>query len=194
MPPQTTTCSIDGCDRPRRKREWCETHYQRFRSTGSPTGSSRKIRPSQCTVDTCTEPYYCRGYCVFHYLRAKKGQRLELPKYGLRPLAERFWEKVAKTESCWLWAGITNAGGYGIINVKNVPRLAHRISLELHGIFIPRGMTVDHLCCVRPCINPAHLEVVTLQENIRREFARQQERPSAPNSDNNSASLSECPS
>ena len=46
--------------------------------------------------------------------------------------------------------------------------LAHRISYEIHVGLIPEGMTIDHLCRVRHCFNPNHLEVVTLKENLMR--------------------------
>jgi hypothetical protein len=81
-----------------------------------------------------------------------------------RPLAERWAAKVQKTETCWLWTGAISSTGYGRLNLY----YAHRIAFELHIGPIPEGMTIDHLCRVRTCVNPAHLEAVTLAENIRR--------------------------
>ena len=65
---------------------------------------------------------------------------------------------------CWLWTGATNDKGYG----RHRSTLAHRASLSLSGISIPAGKEVDHLCRVRCCVNPAHLEVVTHRENLLR--------------------------
>lgn len=78
-----------------------------------------------------------------------------------------FWEKVEKTSTCWLWkASLTN--GYGQL-VRNKKRhLAHRYSYEICCGSIPKGLQLDHLCRVRNCVNPAHLEPVTCGENLRR--------------------------
>lgn len=66
---------------------------------------------------------------------------------------------------CWEWVAYRNpVSGYGYF--RGVP--AHRISYELHVGPIPPGYQIDHLCRVRACINPDHLEAVTLQENNRR--------------------------
>lgn len=80
---------------------------------------------------------------------------------------ELFWAKVQKTDTCWLWTA-RSCNGYGSFGIGRVPRLAHRVAYtELVGP-IPKGMTLDHLCRVRACVNPAHLEVVTAEENVRR--------------------------
>ncbi len=78
----------------------------------------------------------------------------------------RFLSKVRKTESCWLWTGATNDKGYGYFwEGKGKWRKAHRVSLSIHGVDIPSGMVVDHICRVRNCVNPAHLRVVTQRQN-----------------------------
>ena len=70
---------------------------------------------------------------------------------------------------CWLWLGATIWGGYGRIKFGDRHQLAHRVSYEVYtGHPIPAGMTIDHLCRTRSCINPTHLEVVTQQENVLR--------------------------
>lgn len=89
---------------------------------------------------------------------------------------ERFWSKVSKGDGCWLWTGYKNPGGYGTFTRRFLfnrnERLAHRISYILaRGQAIPSELTLDHLCRVRECVNPAHLEVVTLRENILRGMA-----------------------
>lgn len=88
------------------------------------------------------------------------------------PLVERFWVKVEKTPTCWLWKGTILTSGYGQItesnNVGGKSKLAHRLSYEIHKGVIPRGLHLDHLCRVRHCVNPDHLEPVTPKENNRR--------------------------
>ena len=84
----------------------------------------------------------------------------------------RFWSKVNRTETCWLWAGASNPQGYGHLRVGKKHVRAHRYAYELLVGPIPEGLQLDHLCCVTSCVNPAHLEPVTAQENMRRRQER----------------------
>lgn len=75
-------------------------------------------------------------------------------------------------DSCWLWAGGTNAYGYGVVD-KVIDRVrcrmqAHRVMYENVVGPIPKGLVIDHLCRVRACVNPDHMEVVTVRENVLR--------------------------
>lgn len=79
-----------------------------------------------------------------------------------------FWAWVEKTETCWLWKGRLNNKGYGQASLKGRMRLAHRLAWELLRGPIPEGAVLDHLCRVRRCVNPDHLEPVTTRENLLR--------------------------
>jgi hypothetical protein len=81
---------------------------------------------------------------------------------------ERFWSKVDKTDSCWLWNASKCQNGYGRFRFKGMARLAHRIAYELINGKIPDGMEIDHLCNNSSCVNPDHLEAVPHAENMKR--------------------------
>ena len=69
---------------------------------------------------------------------------------------------------CWRWTGFHNSKGYGIARIDGRSEGAHRVAFKaVHGT-IPDGLEIDHLCSVRDCVNPAHLEAVTHVVNIRR--------------------------
>jgi hypothetical protein len=71
---------------------------------------------------------------------------------------------------CWLWTGKTNGRGYGVTS-HGTPRTdvyVHRLAYETWVEPIPDGLHVDHLCSVRNCLNPEHLEAVSVAENNRR--------------------------
>lgn len=81
---------------------------------------------------------------------------------------ERFWPKVFKTPGCWLWLGCVNSNGYGAFAAVRRQIPAHRYAYEVKVGPIPEGMTLDHLCRIRRCVNPDHLDVVTRGENTLR--------------------------
>jgi hypothetical protein len=84
--------------------------------------------------------------------------------------AQRFWAKVEKTDTCWMWKGGVSSSGYGMFcGGRQFPiTCAHRVAYEFACGPIPAGKEIDHLCRVRTCVNPAHLEAVTRSENMRR--------------------------
>jgi hypothetical protein len=89
----------------------------------------------------------------------------------------RLWRRVIGDEptACWEWTGGTSSAGYGLIQAGAtapgggpMPSLVHRLVWELLIGPIPVGLTIDHLCRNRRCVNPGHMEVVTRAENGRR--------------------------
>ena len=72
---------------------------------------------------------------------------------------------------CWLWRGKRDSNGYGQVRVGDRLQMAHRTVYEQFNGPIPEGKGLDHLCRVRNCVNPDHLEPVSSRENTRRGFS-----------------------
>lgn len=89
----------------------------------------------------------------------------------------RFWVKVNKDGPvpdvrpelgpCWVWLASTQ-NGYGSVGMGRRTVLAHRHAYETLREPIPEGLVIDHLCRNHGCVNPDHMEVVTIAENTRR--------------------------
>jgi hypothetical protein len=86
------------------------------------------------------------------------------------PIEKRFWNKVHKTSSCWIWQGATKGrdDDYGCVRINGRGEYAHRVAYELVKGPIPNGLHLDHLCRERLCVNPDHLEPVDNRTNILR--------------------------
>jgi hypothetical protein len=81
----------------------------------------------------------------------------------------RFLSKVSKLDSgCWHWLASYTWDGYGRFKLNRQMMCAHRVSYLIYRGEIAAGLVIDHLCKNRSCVNPAHLEAVTIGENNRR--------------------------
>lgn len=129
-----------------------------------------------CSQIDCDKRAEARGLCSTHYYRLRTyGDPSKLGPRGARgaiiadPL-ERFWSKVDKREGgCWYWQGNRRRrGGYGSMFWQGSLQSSHRIAYQILIGPIPDGLVLDHLCREPACVNPDHLEPVTVAENSSR--------------------------
>lgn len=111
-----------------------------------------------------------RGMCRACHERDLTERRMAGPIEGriTRDPVDRLTESVHFDVECWLWTGQLNNHGYGLFSYKNRKRAAHLVLWEHVVGPVPNGLELDHLCRVRHCVNPDHLEPVTHEENQRR--------------------------
>lgn len=165
-------------------------HYQRWEHTGDPLAFRPRpvIVKRPCSVLGCDTVERSRGWCLAHYTRWRLyGDPLGTPPLRVPrpsvPLEVRFWAKVERGPvplfrpelgPCSVWTAARNPAGYGRFGQL----LAHRFAHELLVGPIPAGLEPDHLCRVPACLKvwadedgPAHIELVTHAENMRRGLA-----------------------
>lgn len=91
-----------------------------------------------------------------------------MSRWPVRSEEQRFFQKVQKTEGCWLWTAALSHGYGRFMRDDRTAAGAHRWSYEYHVGPIPDGLVLDHLCRTPACVNPAHLEPVTQGVNSTR--------------------------
>ena len=114
--------------------------------------------------------------CSKHYIRLKRHGTT------VSPFLDNWTRYMVDETGCWLWAGPIYNNGYGKLSrAAHGTRLAHRaFYMRRHGD-LARSVDLDHLCRIRHCVNPDHLEPVSRSLNIKRGYnARRQRDTSFP--------------
>ena len=120
-----------------------------------------------CLIKGCDGAIVARGWCNAHYTRWRVHGN---PLTNLRDVTDeqRFLRFVDPSGGCWEWRGARMSDGYASFQANGKTTLGHRWSYQNWIGPIPDGLTLDHLCRNRGCVNPAHLEPVSSRENVLR--------------------------
>ena len=140
-----TPCSVKGCDR--------YEEHKRGKYVGLCAGHKNQIQQGRSTRDNLKA-----------FTRAPA-------RINKKPLHDRFFSKVEKTETCWNWTG-TLVKGYGCTSVNGRSKRSHRVSYELLVGPLEPATILHHKCANRKCVNPDHLQVVSYTENMAEMFER----------------------
>lgn len=158
---------------------------------GSVVAPPALVRPTRrsnmknrtCTIEGCGRFLEAHGLCLRHYYRwFKYGDPLEPDRssptieFTASDLAriDRLLSHVVVTPGpldtdCWLSTYAKGTSGYTAIGISGGRHArSHRLAYAALVGPIPKGLHLDHLCMVRHCVNPDHLEPVTAEENARR--------------------------
>ena len=138
---------------------------------GSVRAKRSEVKSPDLTSPDLTSSGRDQAQVVEYVTREAPGSpdAIRSPAPEILDLAPRLRSKITPDPSgCWLWAASLGTAGYGQVWDGVTMRRAHRVTYTLLVGAIPEGLEIDHLCRVRRCVNPAHLEAVTKQENQRR--------------------------
>jgi hypothetical protein len=139
--------------------------------SGSGTGSCGSIRT--CQIAGCLREHFADGYCNPHYKRKRRyGDPVGGGRFRDESDAIRLSHLYAiQPGGCWLWQGAIDRVGYGEVWWRGKRHRAHRaVYAALRGEWPVHEL--DHLCRVKHCVNPDHLEPVSHSENLRRHYAK----------------------
>lgn len=142
-------CSINSCNSKIHGRGWCSHHYNKWYEFGDPE-TTRIV-----------------GRIKFTELEIIDSFISKINKNGPIP------ENNPKLGPCWLWTGGLNPKKYGTFSKHGKTASAHKTSYEFFIGPVAKGLQLDHLCRVRHCVNPKHLEPVTGKVNQNRGLVNQ---------------------
>lgn len=164
--PAKKICRVENCGRTvaHKAKRLCKTHAE-YDRIGKDLHAI--VKPEEfCSISGCTRRRKARGWCHTHYTRFIRHGNPNSVGLIYGDNEKRFWSKVDKTPTCWVWTGSPHSAGYGTILIDGQIKYAHRVSYEMAYGRIPEGLEIDHICHNRPCVNPSHLRPVTRKQNM----------------------------
>lgn len=169
-------CAVSDCNATSYARGYCHPHYDQMRLYGETRQA--KIYHKTCSFHGCGRKAVAKSLCNSHWAQQHRGRDLS-PILTTLSADERFNRqyKVDEETGCWVWQkrgtgrqGLKGGrGGYPRFTMNNKMVAAHRYSYEKQfNVVLSSEDTLDHLCRNTLCVNPFHLEKVSLSENVSR--------------------------
>lgn len=175
---ELSICTIDGCNKPARKRGWCGAHYIRWQRHGDPTGGApqRARNRGACSVGGCSSPAITRGYCGTHYARVLRTGKEEVSG---TPRGEpmQFLDDVVMAhegDNCLIWPYSRNSEGYGTVwDGEKMDRVHRIVCTRLYGPAPFSGHEGAHSCGRghEACVSPHHVRWDTRAGNFADKIA-----------------------
>lgn len=164
------TCSFTDCVNKKYARGLCSGHYSQWKR-------SIPLRPIQiksnqskydCKFTGCVNKAQAKKLCGAHWRQQRLGKELKTLTNQISVL-DRILPQIDKTDYCWIWLGrVSGKNNYPQISLSGKQVMVHRVVYEELVRPLSSVETLDHLCRNRKCVNPEHLEPVTLRENVQR--------------------------
>jgi len=173
----TKKCLFEKCENALYAKGLCSAHYSQKRRNTELRPIVIKTNQSiyPCTFEGCVNTIQAKGLCGAHWRQAHLGKKLTKLK-NQESIMERIMSNVLvyndTPDGCWIWTGrLGGKRGYPQISLGGRQTMVHRIVFEEIVSELEPGQTIDHLCRNRLCVNPEHLEAITLRENVKRMHA-----------------------
>ena len=124
----------------------------------------------KCSVDSCDRPVDCKDLCGLHYQRLRNYGDVtyseSCPRYLTMGEKLKWYGWDVTPTGCWELHGTRDKDGYVVFYAEGKNQHSHRAAYKEWVCPIPEGMVVRHKCDNPPCINPKHLELGTVQDNV----------------------------
>jgi hypothetical protein len=163
-------CHYKECKNKRYARNLCSGHYSQWKRDIPLKPIKLKYNQSKykCEFSGCVNNAQAKKLCGAHWRQQRLGKKLK-PLVNQISVLDRLLPQVEKTTDCWIWKGrVSGKRGYPQISVSGKQLMVHRVMYEELVRPLSNLETLDHLCRDRKCVNPDHLEPVTLRENVQR--------------------------
>ncbi len=171
------TCTFEDCSNPVSGLGLCSGHYQQHRRGVPLTPLHRSRKKTQpCGFEGCGRVAQQSGLCSGHLAQRATNMTLR-PLRGTQQWIEyRFAEAAAASNEsgCWLWPTV-NSNGYPSCSIRFEGQkftLAHRLSFRMFVDTLPQGVAIHHICAVRNCVNPEHLQSADAAANTLESLSR----------------------
>lgn len=168
-------CMLEYCENGAYVKGLCSAHYTQKRRGKEfkpiVIRSNSSVLP--CTFEGCVNTQQAKGLCGAHWRQQRWGYPLRKLRNQESIMERIMWEVSKDSQSgCWDWQGrVSGKRSYPQISVGGVQTMVHRITYEELVRPLEPGETIDHLCRNRMCVNPEHLEAVSLRDNVKRMHA-----------------------